>query len=162
MPLSPRAHTAADALVGVVPLASRWIERLLAGHEPPLTLAQFSALRAIAAEPVSAVDLARRTGVSSAAVSQLVSTLESAGWVERTREEADRRRQPLRLSSAGDAVFRSASRSLRSRLGALLGELPARESEQLERLLGRVEQALGGSPPPPRPPRPPPPRPPRP
>ena len=55
----PRHHQSpVEALVGVAPLASRWIERLLAGHEPPLTLGQFSALRAIAAEPLSAADQA--------------------------------------------------------------------------------------------------------
>jgi DNA-binding MarR family transcriptional regulator len=155
VPPRRRSQTPADALVGVAPLASRWIERLLAGHAPPLTLAQFSALRAIAAEPVSAVDLARRTGVSGAAVSQLVSTLESAGWVERTPAQPDRRRQRLGLSPVGESVFRSATRLLRGRLGALLGDLPPGESEQLERLLGRVEQALGGSPPPRRPTHPP-------
>jgi DNA-binding MarR family transcriptional regulator len=120
-----------------------------------LTLGQFSALRAIAAKPLSAVDLARRTGVSGAAVSQLVSTLESAGWVERAPAESDRRRHALTLTPDGAGVFRSAERLLRARLGALLGELPPRESERLGRLLRRVEEALGGSPPPRRPPRPP-------
>ena len=148
----PRHHQSpVEALVGVAPLASRWIERLLAGHEPPLTLGQFSALRAIAAEPLSAADLARRTGVSGAAVSQLVTTLEASGWVQRTPAEDDRRRQGLSLTPPGEAVFRSATRLLRSRLGALLGELPPHESEHLARLLKRVEEELGGSPPPRRP-----------
>jgi DNA-binding MarR family transcriptional regulator len=120
-----------------------------------LTLGQFSALRAIAAEPLSAVDLAQRTGVSGAAVSQLVSMLESAGWVERAPAESDRRRHALTLTPEGAALFRSAEGLLRARLGALLGDLPPRETEQLARLLGRVEKALGGSPPPRRPPRPP-------
>jgi DNA-binding MarR family transcriptional regulator len=151
----PRRHqTAADGLVGVAPLASRWIERLLAGHDPPLTLAQFSALRAIGREPLSAAEIARRTGVSSAAVSQLLATLESAGWVHRTRADDDRRRQGLALTRAGESVFDSVNRRLRDRLGELLGELPPHEGEQLARLLMRVEEGLGGSPPPPRPPHP--------
>jgi len=159
MPRPRHRETPAEALVGVAPLASRWIERLLAGHEPPLTLGQFSALRAIAAEPLSAADLARRTGVSGAAVSQLVAALESAGWVQRARAEDDRRRHGLGLTSAGDAVFRSATRLLRAQLGSLLGGIPPREGEQLARLLKRVEEGLGGSPPPRRPPHPPPRRP---
>jgi DNA-binding MarR family transcriptional regulator len=154
MPRPRHPQTPAEALVGVAPLASRWIERLLAGHEPPLTLGQFSALRAIAAEPLSGAELARRTGVSGAAVSQLVATLEGAGWVQRARAKDDRRRQGLALTPAGDAVFRSASRLLYARLGALLGELPPREGEQLGRILKRVEESLGGSPPPRRPPHP--------
>jgi len=151
MPRPRDQQTPVEALVGVAPLASRWMERLLAGHEPPLTLGQFLALRAIAAEPLSAADLARRTGVSGAAVSQLVAMLEGAGWVERAPTVDDRRRQGLALTPLGDTVFRSANRLLRSRLGALLGELRPHEGDQLARLLKRVEEGLGGSPPPRRP-----------
>ena len=76
---SPPVTEAADALVAVAPLVSRWIERLLAGHDPPLTLAQFAALRAIADEGVSGSELARRAGVSGPAVSQLLAGLADAG-----------------------------------------------------------------------------------
>ena len=41
---------AAEALVAVAPLAARWIERLLAAHEPPLSTPQYLALRAVARE----------------------------------------------------------------------------------------------------------------
>ena len=44
---------AAEALIAVAPLAARWIERLLAAGQPPLTTPQYLALRAIAREPVS-------------------------------------------------------------------------------------------------------------
>src|SRR5438034_91996 len=47
----PRHQTgspqAAEALVRTAPLVSRWIERLLAAHDPPLTVAQYLALQAI-------------------------------------------------------------------------------------------------------------------
>ena len=72
MPRPRSPANAAEPLVGVAPLVSRWIERLLAGHEPPLTVAQFLALRAIAVEVVSGSELARRTGVSGPAISQLL------------------------------------------------------------------------------------------
>jgi hypothetical protein len=48
MPRPRKPANPAEALVGVAPLAARWIERLLASGEPPLTLAQYLALRAIA------------------------------------------------------------------------------------------------------------------
>src|SRR3954465_1839638 len=74
---------AAEALAAVAPLATRWIERLLARHDPALTVPQYLALRAIAREGVAGSELARRTGVSGPAVSQLLSALASAGLVER-------------------------------------------------------------------------------
>jgi hypothetical protein len=65
--MSPPPHRhrtdAARSLVAVAPLVTRWIERLLAARDPPLTPPQYLALRAIAHEHVSVTELARRVGV---------------------------------------------------------------------------------------------------
>jgi len=150
---------AADALLAVAPLVSRWIERLLAGHDPPLTPAQYLALRAIERDGVGGSELARRAGVSGPAVSQLISALTEAGLLERREHAEDRRRQALALSTAGRRAFRSAEALVRQRLSSLLSELPNPEADALARALPHVEAALSGQPPPrrPRPPRPPPP-----
>jgi DNA-binding MarR family transcriptional regulator len=149
-----------DALATTAPLTTRWIERLLATASPPLTVTQYLGLRAIASERVSAVDLARRAGVSGAAVSQLVSGLENAGLVVRSPEPEDRRRQSLELTAGGRAALESAAAVLRSQLGPLRADLPRPEAAALAGLLGRVEAVLGGAAPPRRPPRPLPPAPP--
>ena len=155
---------AAEALVGVAPLVNRWIERLLAGHDPALTVAQFLALRAIAAEGVSGTELARRTGVSGPAVSQLLAGLVDGGLLERHELSEDRRRQTLELSARGERALVSAQTLLRERLSSVLAELPRPEADALARALPRVEATLSGAPPPRRPPprRPPPAPPPRP
>jgi DNA-binding MarR family transcriptional regulator len=158
-PHSRQRPNPAETLVAVASLTTRWVERLLAGNDPPLTPAQFLALRAIAAEPLAAAELARRTGVSGAAVSQLVAPLEREGWVERSPEAADRRRHLLALTPTGLETFQSTTRVVYGRLGELLSELPPHEAKELTRLLTRVERVLGGSPPPRRPPPPPPRRP---
>jgi DNA-binding MarR family transcriptional regulator len=154
--------SAAEALGAVAPLATRWIERLLARNEPALTVPQYLALRAIAREGVTGSELARRTGVSGPAVSQLLSGLAAAGLVDRRADADDRRRQALALSAAGEQAFASAEALLRDRLGELLTDLPRPEIDALARLLPSVEAALSGAPPPRRPPPPPPPKPPRP
>src|ERR1700693_4455183 len=165
MPAPRRSQTeAAEALVAVAPLVSRWIERLLAGHEPSLTVAQFLALRAIAAEGVSGSDLARRTGVSGPAISQLLAGLVDAGLLERHELSEDRRRQTLALSARGARALASAQKLLRERLSSLLAGLPRPEADALARALPHVEATLSGAPPPRRPPPPrprpgPPPRP---
>src|SRR5213080_5303966 len=99
---------AAEALVRTAPLVSRWIERLLAGHEPPLTVAQYLALQAVGEGEVVGAELARRTAVSPAAVSQLLAALEESGLLTRGRLEDDRRRQPLALTEHGQSALRSA------------------------------------------------------
>lgn len=160
MPPKPRSHTreAGAALAAAAPLATRWVERVLAAHEPPLTVAQYLALRTIAAAPRSASELARGTGVSGPAVSQLVSALVDAGLVERRSSAEDRRRSALALTPAGNRTLRSATALVADRLANLLSDLPKPEADALTRLLERVEAALLGQPPPRRPHPPPPPR----
>lgn len=162
MPPKRRPPTeAADALVSVAPLVSRWIERLLARHAPPLTVPQYLALRAIATEETSGAALARRAGVSGPAVSQLLAGLADAGLLERRELAEDRRRQTLTLTHAGHRALESARALLREQVASLLGELPPPEADALARALPRVEVALSGAPPPRRlpPPHPPPRRP---
>lgn len=162
MPRPRKQHNgrqAAAALARTAPLVSRWIERLLVTHEPPLTVAQYLVLQAIADGELVGSELARRTAVSPAAVSQLVAALEDTGLVERLRLPDDRRRQPLALSEHGQKTLRSAQTLLRERLAILLADLPPPEADALARLLERLEALLSGTTPPPRPHRPPPPRP---
>lgn len=139
---------AAEALGRVAPLVSRWIERLLAGHQPPLTPAQYLALGAIGDGEAVGADLARRAGVSPAAVSQLVAALEDAGLVTRRRAEADRRRQAIALTPDGERSLRGAEALLGERLAGLLEDLPRPEADALARLLPRLEQLIAGTPPP--------------
>jgi MarR family transcriptional regulator, temperature-dependent positive regulator of motility len=150
-----KGHQAAEALVRTAPLVSRWIERLLASHEPPLTVAQYLALQAVDEGDVVGSELARRTAVSPAAVSQLLAALEKAGLLQRQRLAGDRRRQPLALTEQGERTLRSAQTVLREQLAGLLTGLSPPEADALARLLERLEASLGVTAPPPRPHRPP-------
>ena len=151
----PRHYTngrqAAEKLVRTAPLVSRWIERVLAAHDPPLTVAQYLAMQAIADGEVVGAELARRAAVSPAAVSQVLTALEDAGMLTRDRFEDDRRRQPLSLTDQGRWTLRSAQTALRERLAGLLADMPRAETDALARLLERLEASLSGTPPPPRP-----------
>jgi DNA-binding MarR family transcriptional regulator len=152
-----RSRQAAEALVRTAPLVSRWIERLLAAHEPPLTVAQYLALQTVAEGQLVGAELARRAAVSPAAVSQLLRTLEESGLLIRGRLEDDRRRQSLTLTDQGRQALRSAQTALRNRLASLVADLPPPEADALVGSLELLEASLSGTPPPPRPRRPPPP-----
>jgi DNA-binding MarR family transcriptional regulator len=162
MPPHKSLHEAAASLVAVAPLLSRWLERLLAGHEPPLSAAQYEALRSVGAGDVSAAELARRSGVSGPAVSQLLGGLVDAGLLERGELAGDRRRHALTLSVEGARVLQSADALLTGQLESLLASLPGPEADALARALPFVEAGLAGTPPPRRPKPPPRPGPPRP
>jgi DNA-binding MarR family transcriptional regulator len=133
------------------------MERLLAHHEPPLTVTQYLVLRAIAREGVSGTELARRAGVSGPAVSQLLAGLADAGLIERRVAEDDRRRVVLALAPAGERAFAGAEALITEQLGALLDQLPRPEIDALARGLPHVEASLSGTAPPRRPHPPPPP-----
>ena len=150
----PAGRQAAEKLARTAPLVSRWIERVLAAHDPPFTVAQYLALQAIADGEIVGAELARRAAVSPAAVSQLLAALEGAGMLSRDRLDDDRRRQPLALTEHGRWALRSAQTALRERLAGLLADMPPAETDALARLLERLETSLTGTPPPPRPPRP--------
>jgi DNA-binding MarR family transcriptional regulator len=138
----------------MAPLVSRWIERLLAAHEPPFTVAQYLTLQAIADGEIVGAELARRAAVSPAAISQLLAALENAGMLTRDRLDNDRRRQSLALTEHGQWALRSAQTALRERLAGLLADMPPPETDALARLLERLQASLSGTPPPPRPSRP--------
>ena len=106
---------------------------------------------------MSGTELARRSGVSGPAVSQLLSALEDTGLVERQLGTEDRRRLTLTLSRAGKRALTRADALLTKELGALLEDLPRPEADALARALPRVEAELSGAHPPRRPPHPPPP-----
>jgi len=146
---------ALDGLAVVVPGVGRWIERLLAAHDPPLTVAQFLGLQAAASGETAGADLARRAAVSPAAVSQLLTGLEEAGLLQRGRSADDRRRQPLALTPEGRETLRSAQAELRLGLGWALADMPPHEAGALADALERIGAILVGQPPPRRPPRPP-------
>ncbi len=164
MPPRRTPTEATDALIGVAPLITRWMERLLANQEQSLTLAQFLTLRAVAAGTSSGAELARSAGVSGPAVSQLIASLVDAGLIQRTAAAGDRRRKELSLSARGTQTLAASQAALGAELSAALADLPDPEADALSRALPHVEAVLSGVAPPrrPGPPRPPPHRGPRP
>jgi DNA-binding MarR family transcriptional regulator len=152
------AQPAAAALLASAPLITRWTERLLAENDPQLTASQYFALRAIADGPITATDLARGSGVSGPAISQILASLVTAGWVQRREAPTDRRRQDLGLTQTGDAVLARAHDTLVNGLVELIESVPGPELDAVARALPMVQAAVAGTPPPRRrlPPHPPP------
>jgi DNA-binding MarR family transcriptional regulator len=148
------AQPAAAALLANAPLIARWTERLLAQSDPPLTVSQYLVMRAIEDGPLTASELARRTGVSGPAISQLIAALTAAGWVQRSEAVADRRRQDLALTPVGEKLLKTIDTTLVGRLAGLIADVPPPELDALARALPHVQSALAGTPPPRRPPPP--------
>jgi DNA-binding MarR family transcriptional regulator len=93
--------------------------------------------------PLTAGELARRTGLTTASMTGVIDRLETAGYVTRTRDPADRRRVivVLRAEQAGPeiaAVFLPLLRSWRD----LMTDYDERDLRVIAEFLSRIEGAL--------------------
>lgn len=108
-----------------------------------VTSVQFGVLMTLAEHPGSsqrricdALDLDRST------IADIVQRLQRRGLIERERDDADRRRNTLRLTVAGEAEYGSLLSRVQTLDAALTRGLTEDESEQLRLLLARMLEGL--------------------
>ncbi|MBB5953513.1 DNA-binding MarR family transcriptional regulator [Saccharothrix tamanrassetensis] len=88
--------------------------------------------------PTSQAELGRRGGVDRSDVVATVNELSERGFVERSPDPGDRRRNVVTLTEAGTAHLRHLDEVLARAQEALLAALPRKDREQLVRLLNQV------------------------
>ncbi|HEX2036154.1 MAG TPA: MarR family transcriptional regulator [Chloroflexota bacterium] len=88
--------------------------------------------------PASQVALGRRSGIDRSDVVATINELCARGFVERTPDPADRRRNVITITPAGRQQLRRLEAILDEAQDALLAPLSAAEREELRRLLTRV------------------------
>jgi DNA-binding MarR family transcriptional regulator len=128
----------ANRLRPVLLQLSRHLRRELA----PLgiTAGQSALLHAVRTNPgIGVRDLARREGMSAAAMSTALTRLETAGLLERSRTGVDRRRVGLELTESGERVLRSARSRRTAWLAARLSRL---DPEQLQAVDAAIEPLM--------------------
>ncbi|MEP7160517.1 MAG: MarR family transcriptional regulator, partial [Dermatophilaceae bacterium] len=98
-----------------------------------ITPTRLAALVALAKAPhgLRAGDLAEQLGVSAASLTRLVDVLQEAGWVERSRDDADRRVIRLALSTEGLTTLSALRTESTSRLQDHLDDLSPADQETL-------------------------------
>lgn len=88
--------------------------------------------------PASQAELGRRLGIDRSDMAAVAAELERDGFVARSRDERDRRRNVVRLTAAGDAALRRLGARVEAAQEELLAPLSVEERRELERLLTRV------------------------
>jgi DNA-binding MarR family transcriptional regulator len=88
--------------------------------------------------PSSQAELGRRLWIDRKNMVAVIDDLEDAGFVERTPDEQDRRRNAVRLTPAGTKTLARLNARVDAAQDALLASLSATERRELERLLTRV------------------------
>lgn len=118
--------------------AERFGERVA---EHGLTRPQSGILGVLAGAPrISQQQLAERLGMLPSRVVAFVDELESAGLIQRIRDEADRRRNALVLTDAGKAALQTVAQVARSHEADISEPLSEREHQQLIKFLRRIAE----------------------
>ncbi|MER8185011.1 MarR family transcriptional regulator [Kitasatospora sp. NPDC094015] len=109
----------------------------LAGHG--LRLWHLAALAALADfGPHVQRELSVRLSVDPSDIAKVVDELATRGWVDRSRDPADRRRVRISLTAAGRGALRDLHAEAQEVQGELLAPLSTAEQAQLTALLRRV------------------------
>jgi len=116
--------------------------RLTATRMPLEARSDFAVLAALTEfGALTQADLGRRLGLDRANVNGIVARLEDDGLVQRSADEADRRRRLLRPTPDGAARLADLEERATAVQAELLAPLDADEREQLRVLLDRVLDA---------------------
>lgn len=116
--------------------------RMTARHMPLTARAEFAVLAALEEYgPLSQAEIGRRLGLDRNEVSTLVTRMESAGYLTRGPDPADRRRNLVTLTRAGRGRLEEVQLYADAAQADLLLGLEPREREQLNQLLSKLLSA---------------------
>lgn len=87
-------------------------------------------------------DLVNIMGVPAMNVSRAIAALKERGWVEDARDPENRRRKPVRLTTAGEATHAALAPALESVASALVGGLTATQQRQFAQAADKVIAAM--------------------
>ncbi|MEU9046334.1 MULTISPECIES: MarR family winged helix-turn-helix transcriptional regulator [unclassified Kitasatospora] len=93
--------------------------------------------------PQAQRDLVRRLGLDPSDLAKVADQLAAAGYVERARDRADRRRVSVSITDAGRALLAELDAQARAVQDEVLAPLDAGEREVLQSLLLRVHRGSG-------------------
>ncbi|WP_079008741.1 MarR family winged helix-turn-helix transcriptional regulator [Streptomyces sp. XY431] len=91
-------------------------------------------------------DLVRRLGVDASDMAKVADQLALAGYVERTRDAADRRRLSVTVTEAGRALLAELRAEALAVQDEVLAPLSGAERRVLHELLARIHAELPGTP----------------
>ncbi|WP_316528870.1 MarR family winged helix-turn-helix transcriptional regulator [Kitasatospora brasiliensis] len=119
----------------------RFAERLA---ERGLRLWDMAVLAALADfGPQAQRDLAARLAIDPSDLAKVADQLAAAGYVQRARDQADRRRVSVSVTEAGRALLAELDAQARAVQDEVLAPLDAGERQVLQELLLRVHRGMG-------------------
>jgi DNA-binding MarR family transcriptional regulator len=142
---SDNAIEVAREILAVLPLLTRIVAAEVhreAGDDT--TMPQFRVLAHLHEAPLTVSDLARRRRVTLQSMGELVQVLVERGWIIRTPDPDDRRRQLLELTDDGHRHYERAHAAVLDRLSPLLAHLTPRETRAVRLAMPALRRVLAG------------------
>lgn len=107
-----------------------------------VTVPQCVAMQALMEAGLDVASVAQRLGVTPSAATRLVDGLEAKGWVERRRDEHDRRRIEVALTSSGRAEAERLHGLTEQATQAVLALVPEAKREQVTESVRLLREAV--------------------
>lgn len=96
-------------------------------------------------QPPSQNELSTRLSLEKSTVSRLVKILERRGWLQRSRNEADRRVMQLTLTDAGQRAADQLATARREKFDRILSAIPKAQQAVVLDSLNILVEAIHGS-----------------
>jgi DNA-binding MarR family transcriptional regulator len=93
--------------------------------------------------PLTMGEVAQRVGVTEKTITGIIDRLEARGYVQRERDQADRRVVRVRLTEQGASTSRQLDEQIHGRVAAFLSILPPQDAAALLRIMERVAERAG-------------------
>lgn len=119
--------------------ATRKIASMIAEQIKEITMEQYFAIRYLKKNsPCTSSELADACGVNRSAITAMVDRLVTKGFVQRIRDEGDRRMVYLESTEAGDRVYLEGEEKIRQLVESYLQELEEDEVEAFVRIYEKI------------------------
>lgn len=130
----------AKRLLEVVPLFTSRIRSEIRSCVPgKLSIPHFRIMRSIIRGRTLVSEIAQHHGVSQPSMSRSVDALVRRGFIERSRQESDRRQAPLALTRKGKVLMNKIIKSTESRLSRRIRALSTQRQKMLLSALSSLE-----------------------
>ena len=143
--MKDESEAAARRILSILPLLNRLMVAELR-HEvgDDTTMPQFRVLEHLEKEPQTLSDIARQRRVSLQSAGELVQILVERGWIVRTPDPGDRRKNLLSLTETGRERYQQARKSMLTRLLPLMEDLNRDEMAAVQIALQALQRVLSG------------------
>jgi len=137
-----KRHSVARATASTVPWVMGTLAASMREEGRDLHPSQLRVLIAMHHTSVSPSDLAERMEVSLPTVSKTLGVLERRGWIERTPDEADRRRVVLRMTPEGRKMMSAVLDRGIEELAEVLSSASDEELDDIDRGIASLQSVL--------------------